>query len=148
MYHFQGGARQNHSGHVHDGSGKLFPNNDQEPMDEGRLNISNSRFRNSANIQQPLAANTANLQSFGAGRGRGFVNATTAEPLPHERRRYADRTRSAAPLVAPGTLDLSNSRFNFPLPSNSTTTNNESQPKSLPVTRNRTTGSFNKTTIK
>lgn len=143
-------------------------------MDEGRLNISNSRFRNSANIQQPLAANTANLQSFGkeylytpfdtwliccneyrgiviilgAGRGRGFVNATTAEPLPHERRRYADRTRSAAPLVAPGTLDLSNSRFNFPLPSNSTTTNNESQPKSLPVTRNRTTGSFNKTTIK
>lgn len=84
-----------------------------------------------------------------AGRGRGFVNTTTAEALPHDRRRYTDRTRTAAPLASAGIdLTVSNSRFNFPLPSNSTTTNNESQPKSLPVTRNRTTGSFNKTTIK
>lgn len=145
------------------------------------MNISNSRFRNSsAAVQQTLVSSiTTNLQSFGKlffslnfsfllnigiiavilliGRGRGFTSAAVQEPLPHERRRYVERTRTSMPVSTTGpTIDLTNQRFNFSalpsasIPSQNTSTNNEvsQQTPKLPVSRNQTTGSFNKQTIK
>ncbi|XKL60848.1 hypothetical protein PGB90_007905 [Kerria lacca] len=154
-----GGSRRGHSGHTHEErSGKLFQNSDQDAVDtEGRMNISNSRFRNSsAAVQQTLVSSiTTNLQSFG--RGRGFTSAAVQEPLPHERRRYVERTRTSMPVSTTGpTIDLTNQRFNFSalpsasIPSQNTSTNNEvsQQTPKLPVSRNQTTGSFNKQTIK
>ena len=113
------------------------------------------------------------------GRNRGPANAgTTNAPLPHERRRYVDRTtRGAAGVTVTNStggppMELIPTRFHYnanhissmslpsqqqtqsggggpnPVPVTAPNPNDSSNPKSLSVSQNRTADSFNKQAIK
>lgn len=94
------------------------------------------------------------LTSYYLARGRGFTNAANPESYSHIRRLYADRARTGMSTAATANHDLSNTRYGnaIPpvsmLPPNAATTTDSQAPKSLPVSRNRTAGSFTKQTIK